>query len=127
MLTNSSSRPVEWVRGKVSKWVGWPLACVAMIFAATPNAFSQEISSVVLTDVIKSQGTGNIDLFKDVTAQQLEALRLDNGGALVFAVDINEDASGSEKASSQGVAIKSVTLTVDYDDGSQLLLSSTEG
>jgi hypothetical protein len=99
-----------------------------VLFAVlAPLASSQEITSLRLTDVIKSQGTGNIDLFKDLNAEQLETLRLDNDGVLIFAVDINEDASGSEKASSQGVAIKSVSFTVDYDDGSQLVISSLDG
>ena len=39
--------------------------------ALSHATFAQELSSVRLTDVIKSQGTGNIDLFKDVTASQL--------------------------------------------------------
>jgi len=76
-------------------------------------------TSVQLTDVIKSNGTGNIDLFKDTTAANLELLRLDNGGELVFAVDVNEAADGSEKASSQGITIGSAWLLftiggVDY-------------
>ena len=102
-------------------------ACAVLFAVLAPLASSQEITSLRLTDVIKSQGTGNIDLFKDLNAEQLETLRLDNDGVLIFAVDINEDASGSEKASSQGVAIKSVSFTVDYDDGSQLVISSLDG
>jgi LruC domain-containing protein len=82
------------------------------------------LESVQLTDVIKSQGTGNIDLFKDVSADQLEQFRLDNGGMLVLAVDINEDSSGSETSTSQGVAVKRVVLDIRFDDGSQLLLDS---
>jgi LruC domain-containing protein len=103
------------------------LTCVALLMAVAPHVSSQAVTSVRLTDVIKSQGTGNIDLFKDVSAQQLEALRLDNNGILIFAVDINEDASGSEKASSQGVAVKSVSFIVDYDDGSQSVINSLQG
>jgi len=101
-------------------------ACLALAVYchATP---AQELGSVRLTDVIKSQGTGNIDLFKDVTAGELEQLRLDNDGFLVLAVDINEDASGTEKASSQGVAIKSVRLTIDFDDGSQHIYDAVDG
>ena len=97
------------------------------IWAAASTAQSQELVSVRLTDVIKSQGTGNIDLMKDVTADGLEQYRLDNSGVLVFGVDINEDASGSEKASSQGVAVKSIRFVADFDDGSQLVLDSAEG
>lgn len=87
-------------------------------------ASAQELVSVRLSDVIKSQGTGNIDLMKDVTASELEQYRVDNDGFLIFAVDINEDSSGTEKASSQAVAVKSVVLTVDFDDGSRLVLDS---
>lgn len=83
------------------------------------------LDSVQLTDVIKSQGTGNIDLFKDVSAEQLEQYRLDNGGMLVLAVDINENSSGSETSTSQGVAVKRVVLDIMFDDGSQLLLDSS--
>jgi LruC domain-containing protein len=97
------------------------------LWAAVSTAQAQELVSVRLTDVIKSQGTGNIDLMKDVTPSGLEQYRLENSGALVFAVDINEDASGSEKASSQGVAVKSIRFIADFDDGSQLVLDSAEG
>ena len=101
---------------------------VTMLAAAAlwQPAFAQELSSVRLTDVIKSQGTGNIDLFKDLTASQMEQLRTDNAGVLVFAVDVNEAASGTEKASSQAVAIKSVRLTVGFADGSQLVYDSAD-
>lgn len=85
---------------------------------------AQDLVSVALTDVIKSQGTGNIDLFKDVTASALEQFRLDNDGFLVIAVDINEAASGTEKASSQGIAVKLLRLTIGFDDGSELVLDS---
>ncbi len=84
---------------------------------------AQELQSVRLSDVIKSQGTGNIDLLRDVTAEQLENYRVDNGGYLVFGVDINEDASGTEKASSQGIAVKSIRFTASFSDGSELVLN----
>ena len=95
-----------------------------LVAAVSQAALAQELVSVRMSDVIKSQGTGNIDLFKDVSAIELEQFRQDNDGFLVFAVDINEDASGSEKASSQGVAIKSVRFTVGFDDGSELILDT---
>jgi len=87
-------------------------------------ALAQDLVSVRLTDVIKSQGTGNIDLFKDVTASALEQFRADNDGFLVIAVDINEAASGTEKASSQGIAVKSLLLTIGFDDNSELVLDA---
>lgn len=125
MLTDIFTGPVK--RRIARAGTGCCAAVLIAFGSAIPVAWSQTISSIQLTDVIKSQGTGNIDLFKDVTADQLEAYRIDNGGALVFAVDINEDASGSEKASSQGVAVKSVSLSIDFDDGSQLVLDSVAG
>jgi LruC domain-containing protein len=106
----------------MNRIVKYAVAAWLTCFAGT--AFGETLTSVRLSDVIKSQGTGNIDLFKDVTAGQLEQYRLDNGNMLVFAVDINEDASGSEKASSQGVAIEGVVLDIEFDDGSQLRLDS---
>jgi LruC domain-containing protein len=88
---------------------------------------AQELSSIRLTDVIKSQGTGNIDLFKDASASQLEQLRADNDGQLVFAVDINEAASGTEKASTQAVTVKYVLLTIGFEDGSEQVYDATSG
>jgi hypothetical protein len=82
------------------------------------------IESIKLTDVIKSNGTGNIDLLKDVTASQLEEYRVDNNGKIVLGVDVNEDSSGTEKASSQAVAIKSVAMTVTFANGYQIVYDS---
>lgn len=97
----------------------------AALFAASTGAWTQTLESIRMTDVIKSQGAGNIDLFKDVDAATLEQFRLDNEGALVFAVDINEAADGSEKATTQGVAVQSITFTVNYDDGSTVTVVSS--
>jgi LruC domain-containing protein len=103
------------------------LPAALALLATAEIAGSQELLSVKLSDVIKSQGTGNIDILKDVSPADLEALRVDNDGYLVFAVDINEDASGTEKASSQGVSVKSVRFTASFDDGSQLVLDLADG
>lgn len=104
------------------------LLLTALFAAGSPGvSLAQDLLSVPLSDVIKSQGTGNINLLKDVSPAQLEWFRQDNGGSLVFAVDINEDASGTEKASTQGVAVKSIRFTASYDDGTQLVLDSSEG
>jgi LruC domain-containing protein len=84
------------------------------------------MDSVQLADVIKSNGTGNINLFKDLTAAELESFRADNLGRLVFAVDVNEDASGTESSTSQGIALESVTLTVTYSDGSEVVIDSLD-
>jgi len=113
--------------GRANAGAGSLQGLVAVIRVTTLvccTASAQEQVSVRLSDVIKSQGTGNIDLMKDVTAIQLEQYRLENDGFLVLGVDVNEAASGTEKASSQAVAVKSVLFTIDFDDGSQLLLDS---
>jgi hypothetical protein len=74
------------------------------------------IESTRLTDVINSNGSGDIDLFNPSTngrvidGPALEQFRLDNNGQLVFAVDVNEAANGSEKSSSQAVTIDTATL-----------------
>lgn len=104
------------------------LMLTALFVAGSPGvSHAQDTQSVLLSDVIKSQGTGNIDLMKDLSPEQLEWFRLEHGGNLVFAVDVNEDASGTEKASSQGVAVKSIRFSASYDDGSQIVLDSSDG
>lgn len=91
---------------------------LALVLICSLSATTQAvaITSSRLTDVIKSTGQGTIDLSKDITlgvgSTLLETFRQEGGGALLFGVDINEAASGTEKASAQGIAIKSVTLTV---------------
>ena len=83
-----------------------------MLFASSVIA----LESTKLKDVIKSNGIGNINLFtpfdnkNTLNAEILEQFRQDNNGELVFAIDVNEAANGSEKASTQGVAIESAEL-----------------
>ena len=101
------------------------VSLMALVFSHPGNA--QDLTSLRLTDVIKSQGTGYIDLFKDITASQLEQLRIDNDQRLVFAVDINEASSGTEKASTQAVTVKTVLLTIGFEDGSEQVYDSTTG
>ncbi|MFB1036284.1 MAG: LruC domain-containing protein [Sinobacterium sp.] len=64
-----------------------------------------------------SKGSGEINLLlelgnKDISPVLLETLRNQNNGELILGVSINEASSGSEKASSQGVAVEHLTLTV---------------
>jgi LruC domain-containing protein len=87
---------------------------------------SAQITSVRLTDSIRSKGSGTVDLFKDIDAAQLEALRADNGGLIVLGVDVNESSSGTEKSSTQAVTVKSVILTVTFQDGSQIVYGSED-
>jgi LruC domain-containing protein len=90
------------------------LAFILLIFSSLANA---AFESVKLKDTIR-QGYGEIDLFvahlsdKNPTPESLEWYRQDNGGHLVFAIDVNEAASGTEKSQSQGITIKQAVLTV---------------
>ena len=68
----------------------------------------------ILTDTIKS-GSGTIDIMQDVTASELDGALSE--GNLYLGVDLNEDASGLEKSTSQGVAIKEVELVLTTTDG----------
>jgi hypothetical protein len=89
---------------------GAGLALAALLIATEARA---EIPTV-LTDTIKS-GSGIIDVMTDVTGAELqEAL---SGGTLFLGADLNENASGLEKATSQGVAIKEVELILQTTDG----------
>ena len=71
--------------------------------------------STRLSDTIK-QGTGSINLLKDISGAQL-AQQVSPSGNLYFGVDVNENASGNEMAASEGVALKSVQLTVTTTAG----------
>lgn len=87
-------------------------AAWALLLVSVP-VFAQE--SIRLADTIKS-GVGDINAFDGqgkavITATQIEALRIDNNGYVVLGVDINEAASGTEKAETQGVTVESVALT----------------
>lgn len=95
------------------------IALVALVLFSS-TAYTQIVSRQ-LTDVIKSNGIGVIDIM-DIATQRdnlsgadLEAYRLDGNGKLTFAIDVNEAANGTEKASTQGVAIASAQLDVMID------------
>lgn len=103
------------------------LATLAIAMTLLVSVSVSAIESLQLTDVIKSNGTGNINFFKDLNADQLEQYRVDNNGFIVLAVDVNEAASGTEKASSQAVTLKSAVLTIGYDDGSEVIYDSANG
>ncbi|MBL4764914.1 MAG: LruC domain-containing protein [Colwellia sp.] len=96
------------------------LALIFTFASYNKQAFAVSPDSVRLKDTIK-QGVGLIDVFKGqgnttISAAEVEQFRLDNIsdsiGYLVFGVDVNEAASGSEIPTSQGVAIASLALTV---------------
>lgn len=94
----------------------WLPISLSLLGMALPT--HAEVISTRLKDVIKSNGIGNINLFtpsspsRVINGATLEAFRQDNNGVLAFAVDVNEAANGQEKASSQGVALDTVSLVV---------------
>jgi len=63
------------------------LTLVLLAFATFFTVQARAIDSVRLTDTIK-QGSGAINLLKDLTPAQLQALHTND--QLVFGVDINE-------------------------------------
>ena len=88
------------------------------------------VVSIPLTDGVSSpQCAGSINLLKNATAQQLEGLRENNGGQLVFGFTLDEANSGSENAQSEGVALNEslTSLTLTFNDGSQQSYSITNG
>jgi len=84
----------------------------------SPSLIHAEAVSIRFEDSIRSNGYGAINLLrrstgdKIITSAELEALRFDNGGYVVLAVDINEAANGTEKAETQGVAVLQIQLDV---------------
>lgn len=94
----------------------WLPISLSLLGMALPT--HAEVLSTRLKDVIKANGVGNINLFtpsspsRVINGATLEAFRQDNNGVLAFAVDVNEAANGQEKASSQGVALETVSLVV---------------
>ncbi len=96
--------------------------CPALFFILTlvlcsNSILASELASTRLKDTIR-KGYGDIDVLKAqgnkaISPAVLESFRQDNSGDLVFGVDVNEAANGSEKADSQGVAIESLVLTVE--------------
>jgi hypothetical protein len=89
---------------------------IALCLAAG-GAFTQSVSSVRLTDTI-DKGVGGVNLLKNVSAAALEGFRAAHGGRLVFGVDVNEAANGTEKAASQGVTVDDAWLELRMADGS---------
>jgi len=92
------------------------LICISL-FSVASNA---EEESKRLKHTI-SKGSGDINLLlgqgnKAISPDFLETIRLQNNGALMLGVDINEASSGSEKSTSQGVAIEELTLTIITDE-----------
>lgn len=83
------------------------LTLAGVVQALTPP------TSLKLTDTI-AKGVGDVNLLKDLTASTLEGYRATYGSktGIAFGVDVNEAASGTEKASSQGVTVADAWLEV---------------
>lgn len=69
-----------------------------------------------LTDAIY-RGDGVIDLFNDLTAEQLAEFIDSGGGRLLLGVDVNENNSGNETSTSLGVAIEQIQLAISTSEG----------
>lgn len=69
----------------------------------------------MLTDKIY-QGSGTIDLLKDVSATALQSY-LTSGGKLILGVDVNENEAGNESRESLGIAIKQMQLVITTTAG----------
>lgn len=90
--------------------VRWPLLLLAL---SVGNVARADIPTV-LTDTIKS-GSGIIDIMKDATGAEFAAAL--SSGTLFLGADLNEDASGLEKSTSQGVSIKEMELILQTTAG----------
>jgi hypothetical protein len=95
-------------------WATAGLRLVTAVCALSLSLAARAEIPTVLTDTIKS-GSGIIDVMKDVSAAELQAAL--SGGTLFLGADLNEDASGLEKATSQGVAIKEIELILQTTAG----------
>lgn len=94
----------------VKYWSQYLLALVVLL----SGSFAHAEIPTILTDTIK-QGSGTIDVMQDVTAAELGGSLSD--GTLYLGVDLNEDASGLESSTSQGVAIKEMELVLTTTEG----------
>ena len=70
----------------------------------------------LLTDKIY-QGSGSIDLLKDISAANLQSMLANNNGGLFLGVDVNENEAGNESRDSLGIAIKQLQLVVTTTAG----------
>jgi len=97
----------------------WLLACFfpAALYATLVGGIVSARAEIptILTDKIQ-QGSGVIDLLKNVTSADLGSY-LKSNQAMYLAVDVNENASGLESAKSQGVAIKQMSLVLTTSSG----------
>lgn len=98
------------MKGNSMKLKTYLLIFALLVTAAPAGA---EIPTV-LTDKIRN-GDGVIDLFQDVTGDELQQYL--QGETMYLGVDLNEDASGNESSISAGVAIKDMELIIRTTEG----------
>ncbi|MFK7851151.1 MAG: hypothetical protein AB8D78_09255 [Akkermansiaceae bacterium] len=90
------------------------LGCCLLLWSSLAGA--QEVVSRKLSDAI-FKGDGVIDLLNDISGSELTQYFNQTGGLLLLGADVNEDNSGNESSTSQGVAIKQVQLSISTTDG----------
>lgn len=107
------SFPIGW-RMAAARRFGAVLGLVSWM-AVGGGVLRAQDTSTKLTDKIY-QGSGVIDLLKDVSAATLQSYLASSSG-LLLGVDVNENASGNETSDSLGVAIRSMTLRLTTTAG----------
>jgi len=91
-----------------------PIVCLVLALMGAAQVKAQDVSTY-LTDKIY-QGSGTINLLKDVSAATLDQY-LKASSELLLGIDVNENASGNETSTSMGIAIKSMTLYLKTTTG----------
>lgn len=74
------------------------------------------VNSTVLTDKIH-RGEGVIDILQNLNSSQLNDYFTQSNRMMMFGIDVNDNASGNEKQSSLGTAIKSAKLAITTTAG----------
>lgn len=92
----------------------WAAVLVFLLSFLSGSRIHAQIPTA-LTDKIY-QGSGTIDLLKDVSGANLKQYLNSNGG-LLLGVDVNENESGNESRDSLGIAIKQLQLVITTSAG----------
>lgn len=102
----------------MNKFITVQLKLLSILLLLLPTAVHAALESIKLAGKVE-QGRGLINLFTPhtssnttaaVTGATLQAFRNQHNNQLAFVLDVNEAANGSEKSSTQGVAVDSATL-----------------
>ena len=111
-------RPTTPRRGGLKHFISgsWRATALAAIIGLPGfGSLAQAQIPTILTDKIY-QGSGTINLLKDVSAANLQSYLQQNGGALL-GVDVNENLAGNEMRDSVGIAIKNIELVITTTTG----------